>query len=138
MTSRWVLRFRDRFDRFFFWFRCSGHIQTTMLKSLDFAEDSLTMISTEARNKEAAERQQDRAAFVSNALGETWPKQWRTRGVEKGGKDGKGPHVFSTDILVVISLHIFTPSVKVISLSHFSKWDQSLWQSHLLVCWWLK
>ena len=47
-----------------------------MLKSLDFAEDSLTMISTEAKNKEAAERQQDRAAFVSNALGETWPK-WR-------------------------------------------------------------
>lgn len=50
--------------------RVTGHIQTTMLKSLDFAEDSLTMISTEARNKEAAERQQDRAAFVSNALGE--------------------------------------------------------------------
>jgi len=50
--------------------RVTGHIQTTMLKSLDVAEDSLSMISTEARNKEAAERQQDRAAFVSNALGE--------------------------------------------------------------------
>jgi len=42
-----------------------------MLKSLDVAEDSLSMISTEARNKEAAERQQDRAAFVSNALGDS-------------------------------------------------------------------
>lgn len=48
--------------------RVTGHIQTTMLKSLDYAEGSLMMISTEARNKEAAERQQDRAAFVSNAL----------------------------------------------------------------------
>lgn len=46
-----------------------------MLKSLDVAEDSLSMISTEARNKEAAERQQDRAAFVSNALGDSRPKQ---------------------------------------------------------------
>ena len=45
-----------------------------MLKSLDVAEDSLSMISTEARNKEAAERQQDRAAFVSNALGDSWPE----------------------------------------------------------------
>ena len=46
-----------------------------MLKSLDVAEDSLSMISTEARNKEAAERQQDRAAFVSNALGDSWPEE---------------------------------------------------------------
>eukprot|EP00438_Fugacium_kawagutii_P014774 Skav228763 [mRNA] locus=scaffold589:327770:334674:+ [translate_table: standard] len=52
--------------------RVTGHIQTTMLKCLDFANDSLLMISTEARNKEAAERQQDRAAFVSNALGDAW------------------------------------------------------------------
>ena len=108
-----------------------------MLKSLDFAEDSLTMISTEARNKEAAERQQDRTAFVSNALGETWPKQWRTRGVEKGERMEKGPMFSALISWFLISLHIFTPSLKVISLSHFSKWDQILWQSHLLVCWWI-
>ena len=41
-----------------------------MLKALDFAEDSLQMIAKEARNKEAQDRQQDRAAFVANALGE--------------------------------------------------------------------
>jgi len=48
--------------------RVTGHIQNTMLKNLDLAEESLDMIETEARNKEAAEKQQDRAAFVSNNL----------------------------------------------------------------------
>lgn len=48
----------------------AGHIQTIMLKALDFAEDSLKMIATEARNKEAQGRQADRAAFVADALGE--------------------------------------------------------------------
>ncbi|CAJ1371336.1 unnamed protein product [Effrenium voratum] len=51
--------------------RVTGHIQkNTMLKNLVLSEDSLDMITTEARNKEAAEKQQDRAAFVSNTLGE--------------------------------------------------------------------
>ncbi|CAE7198729.1 pkd2 [Symbiodinium natans] len=48
--------------------RVTGHIQNTMLKNLDLAEESLEMIKTEARNKEAAEKQQQRSAFVSNNM----------------------------------------------------------------------
>ncbi|CAE7523171.1 pkd2 [Symbiodinium microadriaticum] len=50
--------------------RVTGHIQNTMLKNLDLAEDSLEMIKTEARNKEAAEKQKQRSAFVSNNMSE--------------------------------------------------------------------
>ncbi|CAE7483612.1 PKD2 [Symbiodinium pilosum] len=48
--------------------RVTGHIQNTMLKTLELGEESLDMIKTEARNKEAAEKAKERSAFVSNNM----------------------------------------------------------------------